>query len=261
MSTRRMLFITAFGVLLIAAVVGLMYLPTYLAHDDGVISLPEPSVPPNGSDAGASDSDALDRIVVSPGTIQPVIATLSRPDVYSRSIQVGIFWEDDGSAEYSFDISVDNRVTALRSVSPQDEEKRMIITEDTVYIWYRDDTAPFSGRVNTADEWYKYADEWQMLVTYEDILSLDAGGILDAGYVERGGEDCLYIVYLTPLLGYTRTYYVSIGLGLVVGAEEYDESGMLVYAMTSGDTIVGEADPAMFILPDGTDVLNKEGVT
>ena len=250
-----MIFITAFGVLLIAAFIGSMFMTSYLARDDGVITLPEPTVSSGGS-AGSDigDSDDLDRIEITPETIQAVVATLSRPDVYSRNMQIGIYWAEDGEKKYSIDTAVRNRVTSLRSSSSPGVDKHIIITPDVIYIWHNGDAVPFSAGVSSPAQWYQLADEWQMLITYEDILTLDRSRIIEAGYVEYEGADCLYAVYLSPLFGHRITCYISIELGLVVAAEEYDNSGFLLYSMTAGATITGEADEAAFTLPDGTEV-------
>ena len=99
------------------------------------------------------------------------------------------------------------------------------------------------------------ADEWQMLITYEDLLKLNKSDIIEAGYTtEYGNEDCIFAVCATPLLNYTRKFYISLESGLVVGAEELDESGKLIYNMTVGECIIGEVEQAAFMLPDGTDL-------
>ena len=76
--------------------------------------------------------------------------------------------------------------------------------------------------------------------------------IIDAGYTEYNDEYCIYAVYLSPLLGYRRTYFLSLDLGLVIASEEVDSTGTLIYRMIAHDTVTGEADPTDFTLPDGT---------
>jgi hypothetical protein len=161
------------------------------------------------------------------------------------------FW-DGGSAVYDIDVAVHRGVTALRTLPPAGGEKRIIVTQDNVYIWYDDDATPYVGEIGTSGDKRRTADEFQMLNTYEDILELSLSDIIDAGSIEYEGEDFIFIAYLSRHLGYTGNYYVSIDLGLVIRAEEFDENGELVYRMTAGETITGETDPAMFTLPDGT---------
>ena len=76
--------------------------------------------------------------------------------------------------------------------------------------------------------------------------------ISDAGFTEFNGENCIFVEYLSPLFRYLTKYYVSIDHGLLLGVEEYDETGMLTYRMTASETIIDEVDPAAFTLPNGT---------
>ena len=252
MSQKRIIGITVFGLLFIAAVIGVMLLTSFLGRDSDTIPLP--GTPALMESPGETKPDTLNRIEVTRETIQANVSMLSRPDTYSRDVVIETFWEG-GQAEYSISINVTDGITSLRILPPVGAEKRIIIAEDTLYIWYRGDKTPFIGAVDSSGDGYRTADEWQMLVTYEEILEFDKKDIVDAGYAEYGDDYCIYAEYRSPLLGYTKKYYVSIDIGLVIGAEEYDETGAVVYTMKSGECIIGEADPTAFTLPDGTVLL------
>ena len=262
MSTKRILGITVFGILFIAVVIGIMLLASYLKRDIEAIELPDNPVAtqPAGDEA---EPDALNRVEITRDTIQAVVSELSRPDAYSRDIVIGIYWED-GMATYTINVNVIDGATSLLiqlpAISPSGtlvvDEKRIIIVADKLYIWYKGDQIPYTRDIDSSGDWYRTADEWQMMVTYEDLLSLDIEDIIDAGYEEYDGEDCIFAEYLSPLLGYTRKYYVSVDLGLVVGAQEYDDTGVLVYSMTAGECMVGEVDYTAFILPDGDEMVS-----
>ena len=254
MSTKRILGITVFGVLFIAAVIGSMFLTSFLRQDVDETKLPD--TPAIVDPPGETAQDVLNRVEVTPETIQAVVATLSRPETYSRNITIETFWEG-GQAAYDISVSVKNGMTSLRTQPPVGAEKRIIITADTLYIWYRGDRAPYISDIGSAGDGSRTADEWQMLVTYEDLLELDKNIIIEAGNVERQGEDCVYAVFHSPVFGYLTTYYVSIDQGLVTCAEEYNDNGDLVYIMTAGEYIGGEVDPAAFVLPDGTDLMQN----
>ena len=249
MSFKRILGITVFGVLFIAAVIGVMLFASFLRRDTDAVLLPELQTSPEPS--GESEPDALNRVEVTRETVQAVVSELSRPDTYSRDVAIETFWAD-GHVKHDIGISVTNGTTSLRIALPDGVEKRIIVSPDALYIWYRGDRTPYTGAAGSLGDGHRAADEWQMLVTYEDLLLLDQDDIIEAGYTEFGGEDCIYAEYRSPLLGYTKKYYVSIELGLVTGAEEYDENGNLVYLMSAGNCVVGESDPAAFTLPDGT---------
>ena len=253
MSTKRIIGITVFGVLFIAAAIGVMLMTSYLRRDNDVIALPEAPTPTESFED--AEPDTLDRVEITKDNVQAVVSqTLSRPDVYSRDITIETFWEG-GQALYSISANTAHGMTSLRITQPGGTEKRIIVSAGTFYIWYNGDRNPFIGLAEDVDGGNKIADEWQMLITYEDILELDNNDITRAEYTEFGGEDCIFIEYRSPLLGYAREFYVSIELGLVVGAEEYDETGALVYRMATSECLEDEIDPAAFILPDGTDLL------
>ena len=252
MSTKRILDIAAFGVLLIVAVISAMLLVTYFTQESGIVNLPETTVTTEIPDE--TESDTLDRVEVTRETVQAVVSTLSRPNVYNREIAVESFW-DGGQVLYIINVSVYAGITSIRTLMPAGEEKTVIITEDTLYIWYADDTSVYIGERGSFGDDNRIADEYQMIDAYEDILDLDPGCITDAGYTVYREDDCIYIEYISPFFEYVRKYFVSIRLGLVTGVEEYDETGRLIYSMTAGECIVGKVDPAAFNLPDGTSML------
>ena len=127
----------------------------------------------------------------------------------------------------------------------------IIVTPETLYIWYAGERTPYIGRADSLGDDLRTSDEYQMLITYEDILNLDRRDITDAGYTQYGGEYCVFAEYRSPYLGNSVKYYVSIELGLLIAAEEYDAAGSLIYRMTAFECLF-DVDPASFLLPDGT---------
>jgi len=252
MSMKRILGIALFGVLFIVAIVGIMLLNLFVKRESDTIALPDATS--SAETPAVVEQDALDRVEVTVETIQAVVSTLSRPSAYKREVVIKSFWESD-QAEYIISVSVMGGMTSLKTMSPAGVEKRIIVTPTTLYIWYKDDKTPYIGDLGTIGDGYRTADEWQMLVTYEDVLALNKKDIIEAGYVEYSGEDCIYAFYRSPLLDYTRKFYISRELGLIIYAEEFDETDKLVYSMTTGECIIDEVDPAAFILPDGTDLM------
>jgi len=194
--------------------------------------------------------DSLIRVEVTPETVQAVIGeTLSRPEAYSRDITVESFWEGGGTVT-DIRTSVAAGVTSLTTRLPDGVERRIIMTQNRLYIWYGDDIALYAGPLAGGD---RAVDEWRMMPTYEDVLLMSPEDIIYAGFIED--ELCIYVVYRSPILGFVRRYYISIELGLVIGAEEFDETGALVYRMTAGETVIGETDTEAFVLPNGYSVL------
>lgn len=250
MSTRRLLAITVFAALIIIVLVGVMLLTSYRTRDNDVLQLPDTSASTSTESPGAAEQDVIDRVEATRDTIQAIISTLSRPDQYSRDVMIENFWKD-GHTEYSISVAVADGVTSIRALSPVGVEKRIIVASDTLYIWYKGDTAPYIGDIGSLGDDRRTSDEWQMLITYEDVIKFDKNDITDAGCEEYDGKQCVYAVCRSPFLGYTRKYFISLDLGLLVGAQEYDETGALVYSMTAGE-YTSEVDPSLFILPDGT---------
>lgn len=248
MSTKRILGITAFGVIFIIIIIVVILLVSDLSPEGGTLTLPERSESPEGPIE--PNPDAPNRVEVTRETVQAVISTLTRPDTYTRRLIVESFW-DSGQAVFYIDVAVNADVTSLKVEPPVGDEKRIIVTSEALYIWYGSETAPFIGAPGSDGDGYRTADEYQMLTSYESILDFNLYDIIDAGYTEYEGEDCIYISYRTVELGNTMTCYISIRLGLITCAEEFDETGDLIYRVKAGECLIGETDPKMFTLPDG----------
>ena len=251
MSAKRMLGITVFGVIFIAAVIGVMLFTFFWGYDSDTVQLPETveSAQPPGN-AGNAPSNSVE---VTTDNVQAVIATIPRPETYSRDVMIESFW-NGGRAVYNISATVTGGAASLKSLQPGGVEKNIIIMPDKLYIWENGDRMPHIGSSGSQGDWRKEADEWQMLVTYEDVLALDKAGIIDAGYAEYGNEYCIYVEHRSKHLGNTIKYYISVDYGLVTGAEQYDETGMIIYSMTAGACLIGEADMSAFELPDGSSV-------
>ena len=254
MSTKRIMVITVIGIAIIAVALGVILLTSYMNRDSEAVDLPK--TPVATEQPTETGMDTLDRVEVNRDTIQDVVSSLNRPDTYSRDIKIESYWEG-GQAVYHIGVSVIDGMTSLLTHPPIGVEKRIIVTKDTLYIWYTGDSQPFIGDIGSSGDESRAADEWQMLITYEDILELNTSDIIDAGYTQYDGADCVFAVYLSPMLGNTITYYVSLELGLVIAAEEFDRSGTLIYSMKAGQCVIGEVDRDAFTLPDGTSIIDS----
>ena len=142
MSLRRIFGITAFGILFIAAVIGVMLLASYLSRD--VDPIPLPSSQPAQQPDYVAKPDALDRVEITPETVQAAVAALSRPEKYRREITIEIFWED-GHATYHISSDVDGGFTSMLikppdgAGAPADGDKHIIVSAERLYIWYDGD--------------------------------------------------------------------------------------------------------------------------
>jgi len=250
MSTKKILGITGFGLFLIIGAIVFMLLSGTLRRESAAIELPD--TPHIMERPGGSAADALTRIEVNRETVQDVISTIERPEIYTRNIIIESFW-DGGQAAFNINVSVRGDLTSIRIYSPIELYRRIIVTPTELFIWHEGDEVPYVGTPNSAGYGgHRAADEWQKLLTFENILDLDRNDIIDAGLTELDGIVCIYALYYSPLLSNSRKYYVSIEDGLVIAVDVHDSDNMLIYTMRAGETQIGETARNAFVLPDGS---------
>ncbi len=183
-------------------------------------------------------------IAVTPATVQTVIATLHRIDSYSRTLDIRDFWSG-GSRSRS--VSVWCRGDRLRLHISGDGmvDQNLLLRDKEKWIWYSDSDAVFHG-----DELPGDADTWQTILTYENLLSAKAQDILDAGYMDFSGRNCIYVRWRTGPLGYVSECFIDPDTGLLMGERSYD-GDQLVYSMDSSEPDVTTPDNSVFALPKG----------
>lgn len=265
MSSKRLRLITLFGVVMITAVIAAGIILTYAGHEERVVPLPSYALEPSGGTDGIKETPAgLTLVEITVDNVRQVIDTLNRSDGYTRSVTVENFYAAEtgaDSAVYTVDVYAYGGALSQK-IKKDDEVKNIVIAGDWMYIWYNNDkdfrqvpvqpavgSAGGSGNVNAV------GDEYQMLLTYEDVLQLDKESILDAGYVTNDNEVCIYVRYVSGSLGYTTVCYISTASGLLTSAEQYDGE-TLVYRMTTASYTEGVQDLAVFKLPNGNNVIS-----
>ena len=249
MSSKRISVMALVMVLTAALVIAAVLLITGLNRRTESVSLPpEHAVTTQelAENADASPRGALPSVAVSPETVRRVIATLSRSTEYSRRITSVVYWSD-GSSRTEMSVHVSGEDTALTISGTR--TKHVLIVDDVLYIWYEGDAEYYSG--DSAGDALRLADEYQMLVTWEDIVSLPDGAITDAGYEEYEGENCIYVRYTSGRLGYVTTCRISMLSGLVIQAEICD-GDTPIYDMTASDLRLDPVPDSVFDLPDGS---------
>ena len=226
------------------------------------IVLPTPIPSGSGTGEGPGESGWVEDVRVTPETVQNVIATLARPENYSRTVTVEMAAGEDRTGTYTASVLVDGAWTsvwldhdAYRSVG----EQRTILYldpetgEGTLYRWYGTGGEVVSWPVERGED-----DLAQHIPTYEDVLELDPDSIVDAGFVVRDGVPCVYVEAQVEELGYLERYWVSTENGLLIAAET-SEDGVVVLRMSSTEAeVLQTADEERFTLPDGT-VLHRQG--
>ena len=213
------------------------------------ITLPETSQNSSQTtDTEDFSENALTSITVTPDTVQAAIATLSRPEHYRRTVTVEQFW-NGGSGAYETNVSVSGSWTRMDRMMPDGQTKHTILGEDTVYIWYNQESDVYSApRGNFS------ADHEQTIPTYEEILELEPDLITVADFRKISDADCIYVETGEDSAGYRFRYWVSVDTGLLTVAEKlvHEEP---VYRMASLFVDQVTSTESDFVLPDGTSLL------
>ena len=241
MNSKRLLLISTAAIAVIITVIALIIIISGGSGRDHGVKLPEER--DSAADAQPEEEPAgLVRVELTTDTVKAVVATLRRPAEYSRELSVTTFWHG-GSSQYRVESFVSEEASRINLYSEFDA-KSVLLIGGTTYIWYDGEPPVYSGSTVTAE------DEFQMLVTYEELLSIPDGDIREAGYDSYNGTNCIFAEYVSGQLGYVTRCYISADTGLAVGAEKFD-GDTLVYSMTEVSCTVGAADRSVFLLPDG----------
>ena len=217
-----------------------------LFHQTPAVVLP--SLSPASTDPPPNQGETGDykRVEVTLDTVQQVVATLERPDSYSRTVNVETVGGTGTAGATTASVTVDGGWTQSQLTLPDGRVSHSIVGEGKRYVWYDN-----QRRWQEYDASDRSADLAQRLPTYEDVLAAEAERIVEAQYVLTGALPCIYVVVAEPELGYLESYWVSVDTGLLVRSES-SKDGEVFYRM-SGYTVETPAAPGLsFALPDGT---------
>lgn len=240
---RNLVWALLTAAIVVGAVLFALFYPGSTAELPGV-TLPDSwPVPPS---AAAEDLGSLVPAEVTAETVQAVVATMVRPDSYSRSLLVTHYW-DGGSRSYPIRVWLKNgnlrmTVTQPEAGSQENLLKNILYLDGRVSIWYGTDTA----QVYQYDSEEALGDLLQMLPSYEDVLALPPEDILDAGYVSREGNWRIMASCLDAS-GILTVYYISIETGLLEAAERWD-GDRLIYSMEAGEAALSAPGDEMFTM-------------
>ncbi|MCF0120008.1 MAG: hypothetical protein HUJ65_00095 [Oscillospiraceae bacterium] len=251
MSTKRM-FIIAAAAILAAAIIAVLaaFLPNS-ADEKVSVTIPDmhASVQPS-EDLGEDDLDALPIVDINSETVGRVVKTMKRAEVYSRIVRTTTYF--DGGEKQRF-ITVYAQNGAYSITVSGDREKHIIISGGRVYVWYLGDSEYYTGAA--ADDTTRLADEYQRMITWEDIASLPAESVMDAYYDDAENSASICVKYVSGELGYVTECRIDIASGLVSEAKTYD-GDTLVYSMSNEILNLGLVPASVFTLPDGTNAIS-----
>lgn len=202
----------------------------------------------NGDSSGDALSNQLQRVEVTPDTVQKVIASLSRSTSYYRECSIESFWGESDSTLTTVQTWVDGEWSHSRQTVPSGLIRHDLVGGGKVYYWYEGENTWLTAPADDTS-----ADLAQHLPTYETVLELPTESILSAGYEQKENLPCIYVEVASPVAGYLERYWVSVDSGLLVAAETAQE-GILVYRMSalSPTQSLETASKDIFTLPDGT---------
>ena len=206
---------------------------------------------PNATASVDSGEDPDERggvaVEVSVQTVQSLVASLARYESYSRSMTMEYFSGGEPAGTVTAQTWVDYGWTRSSVTLSSGRVENSIVGGGQLWLWYDQDNRVYAGPAEGMS-----ADLIQRLPTYEDVLALDRDSIMDAGYVERDGQSCVYVEAVLSELGYVERYWVSETSGLLMAAET-EKDGELIYSMVSHE-VISPLDQAagVFSLPDGT---------
>ncbi len=236
------LLAVAATVLITAAAIAAIFLFGKPDRDTQIIMPEETPAASTAPDAPVPVGAEENLIEVTPQTVQTVIATLERPESYSRRLGIDTYWSG-GSSGCTADVWV--RTGAVRITLTGRDTKNVLVTEENVHIWYDTDEV-FTAARNKDESLFRSADAFDMLLTYEDVLALPKGSIKEARYDDFEGEYCIFVTAEDG--GYESEYVISVGTGLLVHAKK-TSGGETVYEMTSYEMTLSAPDEGVFTLP------------
>lgn len=184
-------------------------------------------------------------VEVTPDTVQSVVATLSRPESYSRALTVTLYWGESGRGDQHVQMWADKGWLKTTVTSGSGIQHRLV-GDGKLRLWYDGDTA---WKELPADS--RSADLAQQIPTYEDVLAADKEAITEASYVIRDDKSCIYVAVRQEDPAVFDRYWIEVATGLLAFCETV-EGDRTVYSMAETDYAAPLEDVSVFTLPDGT---------
>lgn len=229
----------AVSLALIVVIALIIILQWRASIDTPSISIPSPSV--DMGDNGIKSGNTP--LVADVDNVQELIASLERPDSYSRRYLIRTYWDGGG---------VEAQLTVYRK-----DERCLIIHEQNgivkntlfaggkIHFWNDSEAAVTSANIKDVD--LNTLDLYARLVFYEELLDVSKEDILDAADEVFQNESCIYVEYRHSER-YVYRLHISVEKGMLVGAQVL-EDGKTVYTLDSEAADFSAPEDDMFILP------------
>ena len=215
---------------------------------------PAQNTAPNGETPSVDTTEVFahgyQRIQLTPENVQSVVATLSRPEAYTQTILLHLYWGNGADSSVSIQGCTDGAYSAAKIVQGVQIQYN-IWGNDTLYRWYQGDQNWYQGKIS-----FMNGDLLQRIPTYETILSLEKKRILSASYTRLGQTACIYVEASENKDGAYTCYWVDAVQGLLLRAEAY-EGEQMIWCVEVSDLTLSIPGETLFLLPDGTDVRTR----
>ena len=177
---------------------------------------------------------------------QSVIASLTRPEAYSCTIENTLYYDGGSSALRCRRYARDGIVRTDTLAENGTVQSTLLRDGDSAYAWNAGDNTAYQG------VWGDFTDDAAaMLPTYEDVLA-EGVQLLDAGRQDVDYEPCIMVAFEQG--GYRCVYYVSAATGLLKTASFYS-GDKLTRQVTVSNLQTEAPGEILFSLPDGTSLL------
>ena len=206
-----------------------------------------PEFPPETNNILDEATPPSNMISVDKTNVKNVISAMSRPDEYYSETR-SVLSYSAGSATYFRRKWVKGnwaRVDVMNS-SASSVSMHYLYGNGEVYAWRPQDRTYYKTQAGSQS-----ADNLQMMMTYEDIISAQDENIITAQYTQYDGLQCIYAEVRDPTLSYTERYWVSTSTGLLVYGQTLDEKGSVIYTIQATQTDVSPQSNENFTLPNG----------
>ncbi|MCI8933083.1 MAG: hypothetical protein HFE80_01015 [Clostridiaceae bacterium] len=237
----------------------------YLSHRQtsqaGIVALPQEQSGPGSQPA--EQGPLADGVTVDTSNVLRIIRTLNRPQEYTFEAESTLSYY---SASDTLRVrgAVKGRRSKLQMVSAAGAvEKEIIVAPSGYYAWQAGRASLYSGALG--GDWPEdgdlaaFCDEASRIPTYEDVLTLgeqDPDCLLDAGYAQRDGQACIYVLVENKLAGAQDSYYISIDTGLLYEARS-EKKGRTIYQMKQTAFQQEAVEESQFTLPNGQQIAEE----
>ena len=187
------------------------------------------------------------RVQITPENVQSVLQTMKRPEQYSQTILLHLYWGAGESSSVSIQGCKDGAYSAAKVIQGAQIQYN-IWGNGVLYRWYQGNKTWYQGKATFMDH-----DLLQRIPTYETILSLPKGQIRSASYTMLDQKTCIYVEAVDGQAGNNIRYWIDATQGLLLRAEAYNGE-QIIWRVEISDLTPSITNPALFFLPNGTDV-------